>query len=221
MTDFAHARRVMVEAQVRTYSVNDLRVMGAMLEIPREQFLPEESRVLAYADLELPVTKPRPGTKPRCLLRPAILARLIQEAQVSPTDRVLDVGCATGYSTVLLSRIAASVVGLEEDPELTAAAKANITAFAPNASTVTGPLTAGAPKEAPFDVIFLEGGTDIVPEKLCGQLREGGRLACILGRTPGRATIYRSVAGHVTGYPVFDAAGPLLPGFAKPPEFIF
>jgi protein-L-isoaspartate(D-aspartate) O-methyltransferase len=221
MTDFAHARRVMVEGQIRTYSVTDLRVLGAMLEIPRERFLPAESQVLAYADLELPVTKPRPGKAPRCLLRPEVLGRLIQEAEVGPMDRILDVGCATGYSTAVLSRIGANVVGLEEDPELAAAAKANVAAFAHNVSIVTGPLIAGAPKESPFDVIFLEGATEIVPEKLFPQLKDQGRLACVVGRTPGRATIYRSAAGHVTGYAVFDAAAPLLPGFVKPAAFVF
>ncbi len=162
------------------------------------------------------------GRAPRYLLKPAVLARLIQEAEVAATDRVLDVGCATGYSSAVLSKLAGSIVALEEDSHLASLAREKLARVgAANVTIVIGPLTAGAPAQAPFDVILLNGATEILPQSLCRQLKDGGRLACVFGRAPGRATVYRSVSGHVTGQPVFDAAAPLLPGFAKPPEFVF
>ena len=121
-----------------------------------------------------------------------------------------------------MSKLAASVVALEEDPHLASVAKEKLAAIgATNVTLVRGPLAAGAPAQAPFDVILLNGASDIVPKTLCRQLEERGRLACVFGRAPGRATIYRSESGHVTGQPAFDAAAPLLPGFAKPAGFVF
>lgn len=222
MIDFAEARQMMVECQIRTYDVTDLRVLAAMLEVPREHFVPEDKRALAYADRDLPVTNALGGRTPRYVLKPAVLARLIQGAEVVETDRVLDVGCATGYSSAVLGKLAGSVVALEEDPHLAAIAKEKLAAIgATNVTIIAGPLIAGAPAQAPFDVIFVNGATEIVPHELCRQLDEGGRLACVFGRAPGRATVYRSASGHVTGQTAFDAAAPLLPGFAKPAEFVF
>jgi protein-L-isoaspartate(D-aspartate) O-methyltransferase len=220
MVDFAAARRMMVEGQIRTYDVTDLRVLAVMLEVPREHFVPEDKQALAYVDRDLVVAPD--GHAPRYLLKPAVLARLIQEAEVAATDRVLDVGCATGYSSAVLGKLAASVVALEEDPHLGSTAKQKLGAIgATNVAVMNGSLVAGAPAEAPFDVIVLNGATEVPPLSLCRQLADGGRLVCVFGRAPGRATIYRSISGHVTGHPAFDSAAPLLPGFAKPAEFVF
>jgi protein-L-isoaspartate(D-aspartate) O-methyltransferase len=141
---------------------------------------------------------------------------------------VLDVGCATGYSSALFARLAQSVVALEEDPALAQAAGANLQSVgASNVTVVTGPLTGGwrpkAPQvSAPYDVIFVNGAIEVVPHALCAQLKEGGRLLVVSGRAPnGRAMVYRSVADDASGWPIFDAAAPLLPGFAKPPAFVF
>lgn len=222
MIDFAEARHMMVEGQVHTYDVTDARVLAAMLDVPRERFVPEEKQAIAYADRDLAVACTKDGRAWRYLLKPAVLARMIQEAEIAAIDRVLDVGCATGYSSAVLSKLAASVFALEDDPRLAATAKERLAAMgSTNVMVMTGLLVAGAPAHAPFDVIVLEGATEIAPQDLCRQLKDGGRLACVFGRAPGRATIYRSVSGHVTGYPAFDAAAPLLPGFAKPAEFVF
>lgn len=219
MIDFAEARRMMVEGQVHTYDVTDLRILAAMLQIPREHFVPEEKQAVAYLDSDLAVAN---GRAPRYLLKPAVLARLIQEAEVASSDRVLDVGCATGYSSAILGKLAASVIALEEDSRQASIAKEKLAAIgATNVTVIAGPLPGGAPAEAPFNVILLNGAVEIVPQNLCRQLEDGGRLVCVFGRAPGRAMIYRSASGHVTGQPVFDAAAPLLPGFAKPPQFVF
>jgi len=221
MVDFAQARRMMVEGQVRTSDVTDLALIDAMLAVPRERFVPADQEKLAYLDLDLPVGQ-APGQGSRRMLKPMVLAKLIQAAELQPTDVVLDVACATGYTAAVLARLAARVTALEEDAALAAVAKRALSDLAPgNVAVVTGPLTAGWLAGAPYDVILLEGATEIVPRSLFSQLRDGGRLLCVEGRNPGKAMVYRSVAGDVTGRPIFDAAAPLLPGFVEPPAFVF
>jgi protein-L-isoaspartate(D-aspartate) O-methyltransferase len=221
MIDFAQARRMMVEGQVRTSDVTDLALIDAMLAVPRERFVPEDQTELAYLDLDLPVGR-SPGRGSRRLLKPMVLAKLIQAAELQPQDVVLDVACATGYAAAVLARLAARVTALEEDAALAAIARRVLSDLTPgNAAVVIGPLTAGWPAGAPYDVILLEGATEIVPRSLFSQLRDGGRLLCVEGRSPGKAMLYRSVAGDVTGRPIFDAAAPLLPGFVEPPAFVF
>jgi protein-L-isoaspartate(D-aspartate) O-methyltransferase len=219
MVDFAAARRMMVDGQVRTADVTDLRIQNAMLELPRERFCPEDKAALAYLDLDLVVSTP--GQPVRRLLKPMVLAKLMQAAAIAPTDRVLDVGCATGYSTALLSRLGGSVIGVEEDSALAKQA-ADAVSSLPNVRIVTGPLSRGCPAEGPFDVIMLEGSAEAVPAAMFDQLKNGGRLVGLLGRgAEGKAMLYRRVSGDLSGRAVFDAAATLLPGFAKPAEFAF
>jgi protein-L-isoaspartate(D-aspartate) O-methyltransferase len=221
MIDFAHARRMMVEGQVRTSDVTDLALIEAMLDVPRERFVPTDQVELAYFDLDLPVG-PLPKQASRRMLKPMVLAKLLQAAELRADDVVLDVACATGYAAAVIARLAVRVTALEEDPVLAATAKAMLSDLAPQSVTVvTGPLTAGWPAGAPYDVILLEGATEIAPRSIFPQLRDGGRLLCVHGRNPGKAMLYRSIAGDVTGRPIFDAAAPLLPGFVEPPVFVF
>ncbi len=215
MTDFATARRHMVDGQVRTADVTDLRIISAMFEVPRERFMPPASAALAYLDLDVPV-----GATRR-LLKPMVLAKLIQAAELDATDRVLDAGCATGYTAAVLARVAGQVVALEQDSGL---AKAASEALAPlqNVAVVRGSLAEGWPQGSPYDAIVLEGATEIVPHALCQQLKEGGRLVCVLGSGPGsKAMLYRRSGSEVGGRAIFDATAALLPGFAKTPVFAF
>jgi len=223
MLDFATARRTMVDSQVRPSDVTDLRIVAAMLDLPRERFLPQANTELAYADLDVPVGDARPGAPGRRLLKPMVLAKLVQAAAIKADDHVLDVGCATGYSAALLARLARSVIALDQNPALAKLATDNLAAFgAREVTVVTGPLTAGWPASAPYDVIFIDGAVEVVPEALCSQVKDGGRLVAVVGRAPAaRAMVYRSVRGDVSGWPVFDASAPLLPGFAAPPAFVF
>ena len=223
MIDFAAARRTMVDCQVRPSDVTDLRIVAAMLELPRERFVAEENADLAYLDLDAPVTRATGSGDVRRLLKPMVLAKMVQAAAVKADDLMLDVGCSTGYSAALLARLARSVVALEEDPALAQLAHENLKAVgADNATVVTGPLPDGWRAEAPYDVIFVDGATEVVPNALCRQLKADGRLIAVVGRAPiSRAMIYRSVAGDVSGWPIFDATAPVLPGFAAPPEFVF
>jgi protein-L-isoaspartate(D-aspartate) O-methyltransferase len=222
MIDFAAARRMMVDGQVRTSDVTDLRLIAAMLDVPRERFLPPATASLAYLDLDVPVLEGARGEASRYLLKPMLLAKLIQAAEIKESDAVLDVGCVTGYSSAVLARIAGSVVALEEEPSLARRAGEILGAFGvANVSVVTGPLMAGWPPGAPYDVILLEGATDVEPRTLFPQLKDGGRLLCVRGRSAGKAKIYRRAGDDVSGWPIFDAAAPVLPGFAETPAFVF
>jgi protein-L-isoaspartate(D-aspartate) O-methyltransferase len=223
MFDFAAARRMMVDGQVRTSDVTDPRIIAGMLELPRERFVPEDKPELAYLDLDVPVTRVTGGEPGRRLLKPMVLAKMVQAAAIKPGDHVLDVGCATGYSSALLARLAGSVVALEQDPALVAFARAALAAVgAGNVTVVAGTLTQGWEAAAPYDVILVNGAIEITPNALCRQLKDGGRMVAVVGRAPtGRATVYRAIGGDISAWPVFDAVAPLLPGFAAPPEFVF
>jgi protein-L-isoaspartate(D-aspartate) O-methyltransferase len=159
----------------------------------------------------------------RALLKPMVLAKLIQAAGIREGDRVLDVGCATGYSSAVLARLAAAVVALEEDTALARVAGETLAASGvSNVSVVSGPLHAGFARDAPYDVIVMEGASEVVPAALLAQLKDGGRLVAVIGSGPmGKATIYRAAGGGATGQTLFDASAPLLPGFAKPAAFVF
>jgi protein-L-isoaspartate(D-aspartate) O-methyltransferase len=215
MTDFAAARRNMVDGQVRTADVTDLRIQAAMQDVPRERFVPPQAASLAYLDLDLAVGGGRR------LLKPMVLSKLIQAAGIAPTDRVLDVGCATGYAAMVLARMAAEVVALEEDEDLARAARTAL-AGQSRVTVVKGPLADGWVAGAPYDVILLEGATDFSPQALCRQLNNGGRLVCVLGGGAGaKAVLYYRSGEEVGSRPIFEATAPLLPGFAKPAAFAF
>jgi protein-L-isoaspartate(D-aspartate) O-methyltransferase len=221
MIDFAAARRMMVDGQVRTNDVTDLRIVAAMLEIPREKFVAPADADLAYLDLDVPAARDGGGGAPRRLLKPMVLAKLLQAAAVRDTDHVLDVGCATGYSSAILGRLAHSVIALEQDAALARRAGEVLPRVgAANVSIMTGPLIDGWTAKGPYDLILVEGAIEVLPPALRAQLKEDGRLIAIVGRDPpGRAMLYR--AGQGEGWPLFDATAPVLPGFAKPPSFVF
>jgi protein-L-isoaspartate(D-aspartate) O-methyltransferase len=217
MTDFATARRHMVDGQVRTADVTDLRILAAMLEIPRENFVPSIAAGLAYLDLALAVDE----AGARRLLKPMVLAKLIHAANVASSDRVLDVGCSTGYAAAILSRIAGQVIALEQDSGLAQTARAAL-ASQSNVNVVSGPLIAGWPQGAPYDLILLEGATEIAPHTFLGQLKDGGRLVCVLGSGPAaKAMLYCRSGEELGGRPIFDAGAAVLPGFARAPVFAF
>lgn len=217
MTDFATARRHMVDGQVRTADVTDLRILSAMLEIPRERFVPPASADLAYLDLDLPFGK----NGSRRLLKPMVLAKLIHAADIAHSDCVLDVGCATGYGAAVLARIAGQVVALEQDADLAQAARTALSGQ-PNVNLVSGVLTGGWPQGSPYDAIVLEGASEIPLEIFLSQLKDGGRLVCVLGGGPGAKAMLCCRSGdELGGRPIFDATAAVLPGFAKAPAFAF
>jgi protein-L-isoaspartate(D-aspartate) O-methyltransferase len=216
MADFETLRRMMVDGQVRTADVTQWPLIQAMLDLPREHFVPDSQAGLAYLDLDLPV-----GDGTRRLLKPMVLAKMLQALDISADSSVLDVGCATGYAAALMARLGASVVALEEQPQLAAKARANLAGHA-NVEVVEGPLVDGYRSRAPYGAILVEGAIELDPEELCRQLADGGRLICIRGSGPaGKVVIYSKNAADITPRTAFDAAGPTLPGFAKPLAFAF
>jgi len=177
MTGFSTARQYMVDGQVRPSDVTDDRILEAMLTVPREVFVPASKQALAYLDLDLDVTEG--GTAKRYLITPALLARMLQAAEIKATDRVLVVGCATGYAAAVVARFAAEVSATESDPTLVAKATAAVAQLGiQNVTVKTAAAADGDATGAPFDVIVLNGATEIVPTGLFGQLKEGGRLVC-------------------------------------------
>jgi protein-L-isoaspartate(D-aspartate) O-methyltransferase len=216
MIDFAAARRNMIDCQVRTQDVTDLRIIDALLQVPRERFVPADKQGLAYLDYEVPLGD---GPKARRLLKPMVLAKLIQAAGPRSTDRVLDVACGTGYSSAVWSRLAGEVTALEDEAAMAKQAQKNLG----DAVTVTtGALAAGWAAAAPYDIIVINGACEVVPQSLFDQLKEGGRLLCVMGAAPGKATLYlRGGGGDVSDRALFDASAPSLPGFARTPAFVF
>lgn len=220
MIDYAELRRGMVDGQVRTNNVTDPRIVSAMLEIPRERFVPAALKSLAYIDDDLALTS---GGAPRYLIEPMILARLVQLADVQEHEHVLDIGTGTGYSAAVLAQLAQQVVAVEEDAGLAATATATLAELGvANVAVMHGPLNAGWAKEAPYDLILLNGSVDEVPAGLLAQVKEGGRLIAVVGHGgAGRATVFSKVAGAVSERVAFNAAVPPLPGFKAAPRFVF
>ncbi|HEX4533622.1 MAG TPA: protein-L-isoaspartate O-methyltransferase [Rhizomicrobium sp.] len=217
MPDFAAQRFNMVESQVRANDVTDDAVLAALHEIPRERFVPNAKRALAYADAVVEVS---PG---RFLLDPRSFAKLLQLAQVEPGDKILDVGCATGYSSAVLSRLGRSVTALEQDADLVrVASEALPSVGASNATVVQGALADGFKAKAPYNVIFVNGSIEAEPKALLAQLGEGGRLVAVLQtKQPGVATLFLKENGHAGARPAFDATVPALAGFRQPVGFVF
>jgi protein-L-isoaspartate(D-aspartate) O-methyltransferase len=221
MIDSKQQRLNMVECQVRPSDVTDRRIIRAMLEIPREAFVAPALHTVAYMDEAVPVARDCAGKPTRTLLAPRALAKLIQACEIEPTAAVLDVGCATGYSTAVLAHLAASVVGVEVDQGLASQATQVLGKLAiGNATVICGPLEAGAPEQAPFDAILLNGAVEEMPQALLDQLKDGGRLlAIVAGRTFGKAQVWRRQGKTFDARPVFDCGALLLPGFARRVEF--
>jgi protein-L-isoaspartate(D-aspartate) O-methyltransferase len=200
--------------------VTDAAVLDAFGSVPREIFVPADSQSLAYTDLAQRLTQGTPG---RWLMPASPLAKLIQLADIGPTDKALVVGSGSGYSVAIIAAIAASVIGLEEDEALVTASKTTLTGLnLTNAAIVKGALTAGLVATGPYDVILIEGAVDVLPEALTGQLAEAGRLVVVEGHgASGCARIYVKTAGLVTGRNVFNCAAKPLPGFERKAEFVF
>ncbi|MCP4621252.1 MAG: protein-L-isoaspartate O-methyltransferase [Bradyrhizobium sp.] len=220
MSGFSTARQKMVDGQVRTSDVTDSRILDAMLTVPREAFVPAASQPLAYLDLDLDVGG---GATKRYLLKAALTAKLLQAAEIKSTDHVLVVGAASGYVAALAAKIAAKVTATESDSALVSKATATLGELGLSNVTVrTAAAADGEPAFAPYDVIVLNGGTEIVPTGLFSQLGEGGRLVGVFtANKPPRAMIVTHSHGDFGHRTLFDAAAPVLPGLERRAEFVF
>jgi protein-L-isoaspartate(D-aspartate) O-methyltransferase len=221
MSDYAERRLKMVDSQLRTTDVNDAALLEAILSVPREEFVPRAKRELAYIDEDLELAAGGPDR--RYLMEPSPFAKMVKLAAPRAGEVILDVGCGTGYSSAVLSRLASSVVAVESDPVLGQAATETLSRLGfDNVAVVSGPLEAGWAAEAPYDVIFVGGSVDEVPQALLDQLREGGRLVAAVGAgNAGFVWLYLKGASGVTARRAFNAAVQPLPGFRKAPAFAF
>jgi len=220
MSDFATARQKMVDGQVRPSDVTDLRILDAMLDVPREAFVPESQRALAYLDLDLDIGEA--GSK-GFLIKPVAIAKMLQAAEIGPTDNVLVVGCASGYTAAVLARLAATVTATESDGALAAKAGEVLRRLGlSNVTMKTAAAAEGDEANAPYDVIVMAGATEIVPHRLYRQLKDGGRLVGVFAMSrPQRAMIVTHSHGDFGERALFDAAVPVLPGLQQVPAFVF
>jgi protein-L-isoaspartate(D-aspartate) O-methyltransferase len=221
MSGFATARQKMVDGQVRPNDVTDIRILDAMLAVPREAFVPPGQRALAYLDLDLDVSEG--GAAKRFLIKPQVLAKMLQAAEIKETDKVLVAGAVPGYAAAVVAQFAGQVVATEGD--LAQVAKANDVLAQLGLANVTFKAAAAAdgdPADAPFDVIVLDGATEVTPERLYGQLRNGGRLVGVFATSkPPRAMIVTYSHGDFGNRTLFDASVPVLPGLERLPAFVF
>ncbi|WP_289294859.1 protein-L-isoaspartate O-methyltransferase [uncultured Reyranella sp.] len=219
MTDFALARRNMVEGQLRPNRVNNAGLLAILADLPRERFLPEALRSVAYADDDVPLGNGR------YMMEPMVLARLIQVLQPQAEDKAMVVAAGRGYGAAILARLAKSVTAVETDASMAAAARQTLADLGLAAvELVVGQAEQGAAAGAPYDVILIEGAVREVPKTISDQLAEGGRLATVIADPSGAlgvAHLYVKQGGVVSGRPLFDAGSPPLPGFAPPARFTF
>ncbi|WP_048647829.1 protein-L-isoaspartate O-methyltransferase family protein [Nitratireductor soli] len=221
--DFSLQRAKMVEGQLRTTDVTSVPLLDAMGDIPREAFVPGRRKSLSYIDEDLEIASATSEGAARYLMEPSPFAKLIQLADVQSSDVVLDVGSGTGYSAAVLSRLASFVVALECDETLAGSAAETLSELGcVNVAVVGGALENGYADDAPYDVIFVGGAVDAVPEKLLGQLRDGGRLVAVIGEgNAARAHLFIKDDGIVSSRATFNLAVKPLPGFQKAPAFVF
>lgn len=217
MFDYSAARDHMVESQIRTSDVTDLDVLGAFRSVSREKFVPKAQRALAYGDAHIDLNDGR------TMIRPRDFAKMVQAADIAPTDVVLDIACGRGYSTAVLAHLGETVVGLEDnDAAVERATEQLVEADITNAAIVKGDLKVGAAEHGPFNVIFINGAVAKVPKTWLDQLANDGRLVCLVQNGPvGRVCVYKKTGDTVGERIIFDASAPTLPGFMPEAEFVF
>ncbi len=217
MIDFATARTTMVDCQVRPSDVTKYPIIEALLAIPREEFVPEQRKAVAYSGAHLDLGAGR------VLLDARTFAKMLEAANIQPDEMVLDLGCGLGYSSAIIAHMAEAVICVEENEELAAEATNILAANSvDNAVVITAPLTEGAPKHGPYDVIITEGAVEDIPDALLSQIKEGGRIVTIVVQgNRGDCMVGFKHGDQIDWRRSFAATAPVLAGFEKKPEFKF
>lgn len=215
MPEYTELRRMMVDTQIRPSDVTKFPIIDAMLSVPREHFVPQNMRHVAYAEDPVSLGEGRE------MLEPRTLAKMLDALEINRTDLSLNVGAGLGYSTAILSHMVDSVVAIEENEGFAADAEASLGEQGmDNAAVLVETLVDGAKKHGPYDVILVDGGVNFVPDQLLEQLNDGGRIAAVfLDGQLGEARLGLKVDGQVSWRRLFNAGAPLLPGFASEKSF--
>ena len=217
MTDFAAARTTMVDCQVRPSDVTKFPIIEAFLTIPREEFVPAAKKSVAYMGEHLKLGGGR------TLLDARTFAKMLDAVNIQPGELVLDLGCGLGYSSAVIAHLAEAVVAVEQDGEMAGEAAVLLAANGvDNAMVTTAKLTEGDAKHGPYDVIMLQGSVEQIPQAICDQLKDGGRIAtlCVDG-TSGQCRIGYKRGAQIDWRTAFSGTAPVLDGFEKAPEFSF
>ena len=219
--DYAKAREMMVEQQVRPWDVLDPRVLDVLARLPREAFVGERHRALAYADLELPLGHGE------TMLKPVIEGRALQALALEGGESVLEIGTGSGFLTACLASLAREVVSIERHADLADAARGRLQAQGlANVDVVAADAFAWEPDRA-FDAICVTGAVDAVPSRFVQWLRPGGRMFVVRGRVPAMEAVLLHAApdgGDVNGSRIeslFETDLPYLAGAEPAPEFKF
>jgi protein-L-isoaspartate(D-aspartate) O-methyltransferase len=215
MSDNATRRRMMVDNQIRPSDVTKFPIIEAFLSLKREYFVPTENRDTAYVGEHIQIGNDR------VILDPRTLAKMLDAVDVTDSELVLDVGAGYGYSSAIIAYLAEAVVALESDDKPASEMQnALIEHGIDNVIVEQGPLLDGAASHAPYDVIFVQGGVEFIPEKIISQLKEGGRMvALFMEGTLGSVKIGYKVTGGVNWRFAFNAGAPVLSDFEKEPTF--
>ncbi|TCP44073.1 protein-L-isoaspartate O-methyltransferase family protein [Rhodovulum marinum] len=217
MPDYDALREAMVDTQVRPSDVTKLPIIEALLAVPREEFVPAALRSAAYVGENLTLAPAR------TVLEPRTFAKMLEAIDLGPGDLVLDLGCGLGYSAAVMARMADAVVAVEEDAAMAREAQTLLgEQGADNVAVEQAPLAEGAAQHGPYDAIVVEGAVEQIPQAIADQLKEGGRIvALFMEGTLGVVRIGWKVEGTLSWRFLFNAGAPVLPGFARAPEFQF
>ena len=214
MSDFAARRVMMVDNQIRPSDVTKYPVIAAMLAVPREDYVPADRREAAYVGENLAIGGGRTMVEPRTL------AKLLDALNIQRDELVLNIGAGLGYSAAVIARMAEAVVAVEEEGLAAEAQAALGDQRVDNVAVIAGALASGAAKHAPYDVIFIEGGIEVLPDALVAQLKQGGRIGCLfMEGALGTARIGTKLGDGIVWRDAFNAAAPVLPGFERKAEF--
>lgn len=219
VTDFDAARKAMIDSQIRPNKVIDEAVIAAFATVPREEFVPKSLQDVAYVDEDITL----PGG--RYMVEAMIMGRMIQSLELKPTDNVLLIGAATGYSAAILSHLCASVIAIDNRTAAVEKAQDNLNKLEiGNVAVLKNKLTEGYPAEGPYDAIIIEGGVETMPDALLAQLANDGRAVAVWRTSPraqGEASIWTKSAGAATRRALFNAHVPTLTEFQAKSEFAF
>lgn len=217
MIDYQAARIAMVDGQVRPSDVTLYPIIDAMLNVPREVYVPTDMRAVAYVGKHIDLESGG------VVLAPRILAKILEMLDIQPNELVLDIGVGMGYSAAVIARLAEAVIAVEENAELAGIAETTLSEqSADNAIVHNGPLAAGAAEHGPYDAIVVEGGVETLPDSLLAQLKIGGRIAAIFIDGPnGQCRIGVRTEAGISWDAVFDATAPVLSGFEVEKTFSF